>query len=279
MLFGFCTGSAAQDTYRVGADRIGLLAEMGYDYVELPLGRLMQMPQDAFESQILGRLADAGIACLRMNNLFPPLIHACGPQADLGAVAEYSCAAFARMQACGAQVAVYGSPAARNAAPGVSAAQAAADYCKSLEAMLPAARKYDVTIAVEPLNAMESNLIHTVDEGAIVAAKMNDPQIGLLADLYHMHLAREGFETLARNGMLLRHIHLARTLGRTLPCPGDEEDYTGFFAALYRGGYCRTVSIEGHPSGDFAKQAQAALAHLRACDEKARLLAGIEENR
>ena len=89
----------------------------------------------------------------------------------------------------------------------------------------------------------------------------------------------EGFETLARNGMLLRHIHLARTLGRALPCPGDEEDYTGFFAALYRGGYCGTVSIEGHPSGDFAKQAQTALAHLRACDEKARLLVGIEETR
>lgn len=268
MKLGFCAGLTANDTYKVGMDTFAFLKDCGYDYVELPLSRVSMMPDAAF-ALLRAALKENELPCLRMNGLFPAGLYACDPE-NVRKVRDYAFAAFERMRACGASVVVYGAPGARNAALFTDGQTAIDRYCMSLEAMLPAAEAFGVCIAVEPLNAMESNLIHTVAEGAQVVRRMDHPNIGLLADLYHMHLAREDFGVLGESGALLRHIHLARTLKRDLPCPGDEEDYIGFFAALYRGGYDGTVSIEARPSESFEKQAKEALLHLRACDEAAK---------
>ena len=59
-------------------------------------------------------------------------------------------------------------------------------------------------------------------------------------------------------------MHVARTLGRGLPAPGDDEPWDAFFAALRTANYRGGVSIEANaPSTDTVARVAASAAFLR----------------
>ena len=86
------------------------------------------------------------------------------------------------------------------------------------------------------------------------------PNVGALADLYHMMSGGEDCTAVER-GIL--HAHIAERVQRAYPRKGDgsEPEYEAFFRALHAGGYAGRVSIEGN-CGDFAADARAAYALL-----------------
>jgi sugar phosphate isomerase/epimerase len=243
MEIGACLNTNARDPAGVGTDDIALYAELGYDYVEVPLAQAMSLDEAGFE-RLLGQLARAGIPCRSCNNFLPARARITGPSVDLAAVMAYAAAALDRAARLGAEIVVFGSCGAKNVPPGFPAAQARRQLAPFLEKAAPLAAARGLTITVEPVNRMESNLIISEAEGLELAMQAAHPSVKLLVDYFHMALGSDNLECLRGRGEWLRHVHIARTLGRAYPAHPDEEDYAGFFARLKELGYAGRMSLE-----------------------------------
>ena len=119
-------------------------------------------------------------------------------------------------------------------------------------------------MVIEPLNRTESNLINTVREAEELRKAVGEEYLQTLADSYHFWLGSGSLDELREAGGHLRHVHVARTLGRGLPAAGDECDWQGFFAVLREIGYDGDVSIEAKaPETDCDAALGRSLAFLR----------------
>jgi sugar phosphate isomerase/epimerase len=198
-----------------------------------------------------------------MNNFFPGSYRLTGSEADHDSALSYAQAAFERASRLGVEVIVFGSSGARNVPCGTPVSKGLDQLASLLARLAPMAKAYGITIAIEHLNKQESNLINCFSDACDLARQVNDPHVGALLDTFHMNLSDETYNDILGDGALLRHVHLARTLGRSLPCPGDEEDYSRLFQTLKKIGYGGCISLEAFVRNDFEGEAEAALQHLR----------------
>jgi sugar phosphate isomerase/epimerase len=167
-------------------------------------------------------------------------------------------------------VIVFGSSGARNRPCGTTVSEGLDQLASLLLRLATLAQSYHITIAIEHLNKQESNLINRYSDACALARRINHSNAGALLDTFHMHLAGETYDDVLENGMLLRHVHIARTLGRSLPCPEDEEDYGQLFKTLIRADYDGCISIEAFVRRDFESEAEAALHHLHSIYQNAK---------
>jgi sugar phosphate isomerase/epimerase len=207
-------------------------------------------------------LAQAGIQAEAFNVMVPPQYHLTGPEADLDPVKDYLEKALARAAELGCKVIVFGSGGARRVPERWSAFDAWTQLADYLKMAAPIARANGITIAIEPLRKQETNIIHTVKEGAALAAMVDDPHVGVLGDTYHMYAEGEPFSAFVEARERLRHVHTAENVTRAFPSRGDGTDYAGMFRALNEAGYDSRVSVEG-ACKDFDAEAAAALDVLR----------------
>jgi D-psicose/D-tagatose/L-ribulose 3-epimerase len=243
MRIGACLNMNARDPAGVGLDDIGIFAELGYDYIEVPLAQAMTLDDRAFE-ELPARLARAGIDCEACNNFLPARVRVTGPAVDRAAVMAYAEKALARAARLGAKIVVFGSTGAKNVPPGFSRAEARRQLVPFLKDVAPLAAAHGLLIVVEPVNRTESNLIITEAEGLDLAMEANHPAVKLLVDYNHMAISSDNLDCLEGRGEWLRHAHIARTLGRAFPVHPEEEDYAGFFRRLKMLGYDGSISLE-----------------------------------
>lgn len=261
MRYGLCANMDARDAWGVGFERIPVLKNLGYDYVELPLAQMVQMPEIAFEQEVLSRLACFGLRCETCNNLFPASVRLTGPEADSGRISEYVDRAMALAARAGAKVVVMGSSGARNLPEGVTIAEGYRDLSRALGILSPAAARHGIEIAIEPLNRLESNLLNSYLSSLYLAALSGTPNVGALVDAYHFGMGNEPLDNLLVQPPV--HVHYAGLLGRMLPRKPDAFG-CAFFLHLREAGYDRRVSLEGYAGTDFEASAAQALAAVRA---------------
>lgn len=267
MKYGYCVNMLARDNFGVGYEFIPVLHELGFDYIDLPIAQIMDMDERQFEELILAPLKDAGLPCLCANNLFPSLFRLTGPDARRDEALEYAKRAFPRIARMGAVYTVFGSSGARNMPLGWSLQDGERQLAEVLTALIPIADEYGITFVIEPLNRGESNIINTIADGLRLAQSVRHPRVMMLADTYHMALAGDGNNALELAGSMLRHVHVARPLGRTVPARGDGEDYAGFFKTLKSIGYKGGISIEAY-SKNPQVEVSTALRYLREIDNE-----------
>lgn len=260
MKFGICTAPGALgDPARL----LDTLAEAGTDYIEWTVGSLMAS-EGEFE-----RLRAIALAAPIKPEAFcvflPPLQRITGPNVRLASVLEYAGEALRRIKAVEGQIVVLGSGSARRVPHGFSMDEARRQFCEFARELGPLALQNGVTVAVEPLNSHEDNLITSVGEGAALVRNVDHPSIRLLADFYHMNEESESVQSIVDAGFLIRHTHVA-DLGRVAPgfAKGGGADFRAFFGALKAIGYDGRCSFEGR-TDDLARQARPLLTHLRAC--------------
>jgi D-psicose/D-tagatose/L-ribulose 3-epimerase len=250
MRFGLCTKLEQIDT----------AGSLGFDYLELPLAQAAALDEAAF-AQLKQTVARSHAPAEACNIFFPADLRLTGEKADIAKALTWAQGALTRAAALGVRVVVFGSGGARNVPEGFPMPQAWAQLIEMLRGLDPIAGGLGITIAIEHLNRLESNIITSVADGLRLAKDVGRPHIRVLADSYHMLRENEDPAILSKVGKRLAHVHIARSEKRVYPTEADEQ-LRAFFASLRKAGYDGRVSIEGR-SEDVAHDGPAALAVIR----------------
>lgn len=251
MRFGVC----------VGVDRAPLLAQVGYDYIELSCaGDLVPDDDDAVWATHRAQIEAMPLRPEAFNS-YVRTGHIVGPEADFERLERYVHRAAERAAQVGGAVIVFGSGGARRVPDGYDRELARKDLIRFLNFGADAYEKTGVVVAIEPLNQGECNILTTVREGADYVQAVNRPGVRNLADTYHMEKDGEGLDAVLETGAVLAHTHTADT-GRNAPGTG-EYNHEALFRALKTVGYDDRMSCECRWEGDFGEAIAASLAHLR----------------
>jgi sugar phosphate isomerase/epimerase len=230
-LFGWC--SKIED--------VNLLKDVGYDYIELPLATLELENKEAYKNNMKA-IKESALPIRAFNFFFPPGLRVVGPDIDESRIRNYIAVVAQTMAETKASIVVLGSAGARNVPEDWERKRAEEQFLKVLSWCAVELRGTGTTLAIEPLNREESNFINSVAEGAVLAGKINRPEIKVLADFYHMCLENEPVNTLRIHKEWLAHVHIADT-GRAYPGSGAY-DFESLVSVLKEIEYGGMISVE-----------------------------------
>lgn len=251
MKFGCCLNMVATGPDGTGQEWLEKLGECGFDYVEMPTTQMMELDDEAFAA-LKERIARAGVPCETSNNFFPTYFRLTGPEVDIDAILDYTRRALARAEELGVQYLVFGSGPAKQVPQGFPMEEGYRQVVQLLKQVAPIARQHGVTIVIEPLRKAECNLINTFAEGVQLARDVDDPNVRVLVDFYHLTEESEPIQHLLDDGReFLRHVHFANPTGRVFPARAEEADYRPFIDALKAVGYDLHVSCEAYAPNGF----------------------------
>ncbi|MDR2937169.1 MAG: sugar phosphate isomerase/epimerase [Rikenellaceae bacterium] len=208
---------------------------------------LMPDKGDAEFAASLAGLRARGTKVAAFNIFIPGTIKTTGPAADPDAALAWAETSFRRAQELGATVVVLGSGGSRSLVEGFAYDEAWRQFRSLLEKMGPLAGKYGVTVALEHLNPTRSgsNFITSLDEAARMVREVDDPNIRLLCDTFHMMMVGEPASDILEAGDLIVHCHVAGNDTRRAPgVKGNDEELAPYFAALREIGYSGMISME-----------------------------------
>lgn len=247
MRFGCCTNMIAVKSDGTGVESIDLLKEVGYEFIELPLAQVMALDDLAFD-KLVKRMDSSGIACEVFNVCFPGGIRLTGNEVNDQIVSSYIQTALERAVQLGTELIIFGSSGARNVPEGFGTDKAWQQLVTMLKHFGELAKPYGITIAIEPLNKLESNIVNTTLEGLQLAKDVECDNIQLLVDYYHWALEKESPDVILTAGDFIRHVHFSKPEGRIFPkyTDADLPLYTTFFNNLKKIGYDSRVSVEAY---------------------------------
>jgi sugar phosphate isomerase/epimerase len=243
------------------ADRAEAVARAGLDFIELPAVSTLRPDADGSEfAADLSRLEHLPLPAEAFNLFLPGDMKIVGTEIDHERISRYLRHVFDRAAAVGGKVIVFGSGGARRVPDGFDPEEAFAQIAAFLSEAGPIAERYGVTLAIEPLNTGESNILNSVPEALDLAATVGHPNVRALADLYHMELESEPLDHVTQAGDRLAHVHVADT-GRFAPGTGEYPTLE-LFRRLKEMGYAGRVSVEC-TWRDFEAEATGAVVFLR----------------
>jgi len=247
-------------THEIG--RIGLLADMGFDYVELGLRALAPLQDEETFGPIRDRILEAPLPCEALSGFIPPYagLKVVGPEADRQSLRRYVEAMIGRAAQIGSRVIVFGSGQARAVPDGFPYPRALDQLRDFLAMTADLAAPLGLTIAIEVLNLGETNLINSMSEAIGLVRSVNRPSLRNTIDYYHVLTDMQPLDQIAQAGSLLVHAHTS-DVDRRPPGTGVG-DQRAFLAALRAAGYDARLSIECRFQ-DFEREAPVALGLLR----------------
>lgn len=250
--------------YRGELDQVfGVLAELGYDGVEL-----MLRDPAALDAGAIARLA-------RIHGLTVAAIGT-GQVAEedkltlLAAEPAGRAAAVERLRAVLRFGGQFGAPVVvgrfRGAVPrGVSREEGLDWLAAGLAAAAETAREVGVPIVIEPQNRFNTNIIFTVMEGVALIERIGSAWVTVLGDTFHMNIEEVSMTApLLTAGRHLRHMHFGDS-NRLAPGRGHL-NFPEILAALAAARYDGFISLEIVQQGDSARAARQAITYLRALE-------------
>ncbi len=219
-----------------------MLQDAGCDFIELPVAAVATEGSEARFEALRGALASTPIVPECFNGFIPGDLRLVGPERDPARIDAYLRTALDRMAQLGGEIVVFGSAAARSVPEGYPREDAEAELIDFVNSAATHAGPLGLRIAIEPANRGETNIINSVEEGDVMARRVNRPNVGVLVDLYHVVLEAEPFDHIPEAAERLIHAHVADT-GRRPPGTGTY-DYPGFYAALKEAEYDARLSVE-----------------------------------
>ncbi len=247
MKIGCCTNMIAAGPDGTGAESIEILAEAGYEYIEMPLAQVARLTEKEFSS-LKGVLSSSGISCEACNIFFPPEIRLTGYEVNSSRICSYMDRAFDRAAQMGAEIIVFGSSGARNVPEGFSKEKAWRQLVSLLHEVDRKAGACGITVAIEPINRLESNIVNLTMDGFKLMQEVDLPNIKLLIDYYHMAVEREKPGIISQVGNCVRHVHFSEYEGRIFPREENKPEYLEFFKQLNNINYTSRISVEAYSS-------------------------------
>ncbi len=242
--------------------RIGAMADMGFDYVELGFRALAPLDDDLAFAPILDRVLAAPLRAEALSGFIPPFVglSVVGPSVDRAALRRYSETMIGRAAQLGAQVVSVGLGRARVIPEAFPLQKAHDQFRDFLGYVTDLAAAKGIIIGLEPLNREETNLINTVPEALAVLREVSRPSLRLTVDYYHLLLAGGSVADLDAAEGLVAHVHTADAERQPPGTAGT--DQLALLRALRECGYDDRLSIEARFTA-FDREAPAALAYLR----------------
>lgn len=227
-------------------DKAAALKEAGAEFLTVGVGNLLVPDKSEAEfEKLLAKAKESPLPVLACNGFIRPKNLRCvGEEANHDEVLEWADTTFKRAKRVGAKFIVFGSGGSRQLRDGWPKEKADGQFVALLKKMGPLARAQGITVVVEQLNERECNYITTIAEGAAIVRKVDDPNVRLLADLYHMAMMGDGPEDLDRAMDVVVHVEIAEKEGRSVPGVNGV-DFRPFFEVLRKRGYDGAISIEG----------------------------------
>ncbi|WP_041077366.1 5-keto-L-gluconate epimerase [Thermotoga caldifontis] len=119
-------------------------------------------------------------------------------------------------------------------------------FIESLNELADHAAGKGVELVIEPLNRYETDFINTLQEAKMVLQNLNKPNVGILADTFHMNIEEVNLEESIRNfGAWIKHFHVADS-NRWAPGSGHL-NFDSILKALHEVNYEGYVSVECLP--------------------------------
>ena len=194
--------------------------------------------------QNLTRMKNAKCKVVLCNIFFPGSIKIAGPIVDEKRVLTYADTVFSRAKIAGIPLIVLGSGGARRIPDGYDTAKANADFILLCRELAMVADKYGITIALESLQAAETNFLVSLNSAADVVRSVNLPNFKLNADIFHMMRQGESPQSIIDAADVLVYCEIAEKQKRTLPgIAGD--DFKPWLRALRKANYRGHLFIEG----------------------------------
>jgi sugar phosphate isomerase/epimerase len=241
-------------------EAIRIVEEAGCDFLEFGVSLVTpEQPEYVFE-RLRATLKGTSLVAESFSSYVPPDIPLVGDARDWKRIENYVAVSARRVAALGGKIIGFGSGKARSIPDGVSRETAGAHLVEFLLLAAEHAKANGVRIAIEPLNRSESNILNSIAEAVALAERVNRPEIGVLADFYHLEVEKEPFEHIVQAGKHLILVHVADT-GRLHPGSGSY-DFPGFWRAVRDAGYDSRVTIECNWR-DFPSDAGPAMRFLR----------------
>ncbi len=242
---------------RPGHERLVKIAsDIGYSFIETSLSALEKEFSEEQIREFAAHNKSIGMPCVSVNGMFPSDIKLIGLDADRGRIEDYLHRAFEKIESLGVEVCVLGSGGARNTPEGYSLDQAYDEFIDLIsETIEPVVSKYGKTLAIEPLNYSECNIVNTVADSMRVVRAVNKPRVMTLIDYYHVRYNGEDIDSFVDHKGYIRHVHVAsKNNNRRFPMPTDGENYKKFFDVLRKAGYTyENISLEAsYGSGEIS---------------------------
>jgi len=242
-------------------DQASLLEALGYDYIETNFGWLATLDEEEF-CRHTRELERFSLASEAFNCFFKGEMQLYAPDGDqdplLRQIRAYAERGFARAARWGGKIAVIGSGGARKMQDWMTREEADRQFSRVLAVCGEIADSYGMKIAVEPLSRRECNYIHTVAEGAAVAAQSGNPAVGVMVDFYHHHNNGDDLAALPNYRDALYHAHYARPENRFAPTVADEASLAAILSQLRRCPKVERISLECRWDPDFETAVTAA---------------------
>lgn len=229
--FGWCKG----------IEDVGILKEFGAEYIECAVTALKLEDEREYKN-LLPLYQNSPLPVRAFNLLFPGDLKVVGPNVDMERINRYIAKVAEALSTIGSKIVVFGSGKSRFIPEEWERDKAEEQFVRVLERVADEFTGTGVTLVIEPLNRKDTNFINSVEEASRFAKIINREPIRVLADLWHMQLDNESFQTLVDHKDWLAHIHVADT-GRFPPGTGSYP-YDEFADCLRKSGYSGMISAE-----------------------------------
>lgn len=248
MVYGYCTGFSTEPRFKLGIELLEMIRRTGFDYVEFPMMNFFEMSEIEFSKLVetVDRYALRGPAAC---NFFPGNVHLVGKDVDTKKISSYLDVVLPRCEALGIKKIILGSGPARTFGSDQTKEEAKNQFESILkETILQKTKAFEMLVCIEPFARSCCNLIVSVLEGLEVVKAVNDPDLMLMVDLYHMLSNGEPFSSLAEAFPYIKHVHVA---GSDRLVPEDKDIYIWkALDILKKLGYEGSVSLETEKASD-----------------------------
>lgn len=249
-LSGFRTEKKAIPSLGIIApiEQDSLIYAAGFRLTGESVGRMLSpaLTEEQFQQNLL-RIKKIRCRLYLCNVFFSGKMKIAGPDVEEGRVLAYADTVFSRAKTAGVSLIVLGSGTARRIPEGYDVQKAEADFAVLCRKLAMVASKYGIMIALESLQATETNFLTTLRSAAAIVRLVNHPNFGLNADIFHMMRMGESPQSIVDAADILVHCEIAEKEKRTLPgVQGD--DFKPYLRALRQANYKGNVFIEGNLS-------------------------------
>jgi len=241
-----------------------LISEAGYHAIEIPAA-LQANPEKMRKDDIKGIKT-----VMERNNLevsgfclmYPKdMRHASPVSSDRRTSLDYTKRLLDVASEIGARILVWGSGYARDIPAGISREVGIEWLLELLKEAGEYAIKRNVTIAIEPLNRYESNVVNTVRDAIEMASRVDSPAVRVLCDTFHMNIEETSLrDPIIEAGGMLAHVHLSDS-NRAIPGRGHI-NFDEVFQALREIGYDGYITLEASLGRDISSDLVAARRYL-----------------